>query len=165
MLEEIRSNSPGFLDAPFTVAEIYQSLIPYRTHRDRLGVEMNGDYEDALLRLLGGEGDYRVLESEPARARIRKELEDLNPNPGLYRDFAAVDVRLNPEKVPDGDGAVRGRRGWGERSRNAFRLGGGAAGRAARVLGPGVRSRETAGELRPDLQCCACEQSRDMPRV
>jgi hypothetical protein len=43
LLEEIERTAPHSGDEPFTVAEIYQSLIPYRTHRDRLGVEMNGD--------------------------------------------------------------------------------------------------------------------------
>ena len=110
LVEEIRRSSPEFLEVPFTVAEIYQSLIPYHTHRDLLGVEMNGDYEDALMRLIVGEGGYLILESEPARLRIRRELENANPNTGLYRDFAAVDVRVNPEKVSkeeaEGDGLL-----------------------------------------------------------
>ncbi|MBW3535154.1 MAG: zinc ribbon domain-containing protein, partial [Gemmatimonadetes bacterium] len=69
-------------------------------HRDRIGVEMNGDYEDALLRLLAGEGDYLVLESEHARRELQGELESSNPNTGLFREFAAADVRLNHERLP-----------------------------------------------------------------
>ena len=111
LVEEIRRSSPQFLESPFTVAEIYQSLIPYRTHRDLLGVDINGDYEDALMRLIAGEGEYLILESEPARLRIRRELDHANPNTGLYRDFAAVDVRLNMEKVPEAD--VEHLDGWG----------------------------------------------------
>jgi len=101
-VEELRRDAPGQLNRPFTVAEIYQSLVPYRTHRDRIGVEMNGDYEDALLRLLAGEGEFLVLDSDSARDRIRRELEGPNPNTGLYREFAAVEVRLNPAKLPAG---------------------------------------------------------------
>ena len=100
LVEEILRTRPHYLREPFTVAEIYQNLVPYRTHRDRIGVEMNGDYEDALLRLLAGEGDYLVLESEHARREIREELESPNPNTGLYREYAAVDVRLNPLRMP-----------------------------------------------------------------
>lgn len=100
LVEEIRRNGPDQLDRPFTVAEIYQSLVPYRTHRDRIGVEMNGDYEDALLRLLAGEGEFLLLDSDSARDRIRRELQGANPNTGLYREFAALEVRLNPEKLP-----------------------------------------------------------------
>lgn len=113
LLEEIRSGAPEYLEGPFTVAEIYQSLVPYRTHRDRIGVELNGDYEDALLRLLAGEGDLVRLDSDAARERIRREVASPNPNTGIYREFAAVGVRLNPDQVPsdearngDGEGAA-----------------------------------------------------------
>ncbi len=97
LVQEIRKEEPSYLKRSFTVAEIYQSLVPYRTHRDRIGAEMNGDYEDALLRLLSGEGDYLTLESDAARDRIRRELRSSNPNTGLYREYAAVGVRLNSD--------------------------------------------------------------------
>ena len=99
LLEEIQTQCPEYLTGPFTVAEIYQNLVPYGSHRDRIGVEMNADYEDALLRLLAGEGGFLVLESAPALRDIRQELGTPNPNTGLYRDFAAVDVRLDPSRL------------------------------------------------------------------
>jgi hypothetical protein len=102
LVREIQVSHPEGLTAPFSVAEIYQNLVPYRTHRDELGVEMNADYEYALLRLLAGEGDYLGLESHTARQEIREELDSPNPNTGLYRDFAAADVRLNPELLEVG---------------------------------------------------------------
>lgn len=104
LVQRIRDVRPEYLERPFTVAEIYQDLVPYATHRDRLGVEMNGDYEDILLRLLAGEGDYLVLESSHARDRLRDELRSPNPDTGVYREFAAVDVRLRPEPVTEGAG-------------------------------------------------------------
>ena len=99
LVEEIRAHRPSYLEGPFTVAEIYQNLVPYSTHRDRIGVEMNGDYEDALLRLLAGEGDYLALDSEHALRQLREELDRPHPNTGVYREFAAVDVRLNPDHL------------------------------------------------------------------
>lgn len=108
LVEEIRDQRPELLDSSFTVAEIYQSLVPYRSHRDRIGAEMNADYEDALLRLLAGEGEYVTLESSAARRQIREELESINPDTSVYRDFAAVEVRLNPERLP---GAAPARKG------------------------------------------------------
>ncbi len=105
LVEEIRDRHPEYLERPFTVAEIYQNLVPYRSHRDRIGVEMNADYEAALLRLLAGEGDYLEVDSDTARRQIREELDSLNPDTGIYRDFAAVEVTLNLEKLPEpGDG-------------------------------------------------------------
>ena len=100
LVEEILRTRPLYLSEPFTVAEIYQNLVPYRTHHDRIGVEMNGDYEDALLRLLAGEGEYLLLESDHARREIRDELGSPRPNRGLYREYAAADVRLNPVSLP-----------------------------------------------------------------
>lgn len=99
LIEEIQTQRPEYLTGPFTVAEIYQNLVPYGSHRDRIGVEMNADYEDALLRLLAGEGGFLVLESEPALRDIKAELGTSNPNTGLYREFAAVDVRLNQSRL------------------------------------------------------------------
>jgi hypothetical protein len=95
LIEEIQTQRPEYLTSSFTVAEIYQNLVPYATHRDRIGVQMNGDYEHALIRLLSGEGGFLILDSEPALRAIQDELEWANPNTSLYRDFAAVDVRLN----------------------------------------------------------------------
>jgi len=103
LVEEIRARKPEYLEEPFSVAEIYQTLVPYGTHRDRIGVEMNGDYEDALLRLLAGQDNYLILDSEAALRQLREEMSAPNPNTGLYREFAAVDVRLNPERMPPGD--------------------------------------------------------------
>jgi len=94
LVEEIKQRRPEYLNGPFTVAEIYQNLVPYGTHRDRIGIEMNGDYEDALLRLLAGEGGLLQIESEHALQELQEELDSSNPNTGLYREFAAVDVRL-----------------------------------------------------------------------
>ena len=101
LVREIQAKRPGQISSPFTVAEIYQNLVPYRTHRDELGVEMNADYEHALLRLLAGEGDFLSIESRTARQEIREELDSPNPNTGLYRDFAAADVRLNPDRLDE----------------------------------------------------------------
>ncbi len=100
LVEEIRDTSPEYLSGEFTVAEIYQKLVPYGVHRARLGVEMNGDYEDALLRLLAGEGEFLRIQSDPARKRIKRELDSSNPNTGIYREFAAVGVRLNADRIP-----------------------------------------------------------------
>jgi hypothetical protein len=109
LVDEIQKQRPTYLDNSFTVAEIYQILVPYRSHRDALGVEMNGDYEDALLRLLAGAGELVVLESDDARSRILKELQSKNPNTGLFREFAGAGVHLNPEGLPNsmrGNGAA-----------------------------------------------------------
>ena len=71
LLQQITDTRPEYLTTPFTVAEIYQDIVPYRSFRDVIGLEMNGDYEDALFRMLSGEGDYLMLDSEVAQQQIR----------------------------------------------------------------------------------------------
>lgn len=104
LVQVIEQTRPEYLSGAFTVAEIYQALVPYRSHRNEIGVELNGDYEDALLRLLSGEEALVILESEAAQLRIQDELKRADPNTGIYREFAALGVRLNPERL----GAVLG---------------------------------------------------------
>ena len=105
LVQEITVTRPEYLTAPFTVAEIYQDLVPYRSHRALIEVEMNGDYEEALLRMLSGEGDCLLLDSGVARQEMQQELAGPNPNTALFREFAAVDVRLHPRRVPLGAGS------------------------------------------------------------
>ncbi len=100
LVQEITVNRPQYLTSPFTVAEIYQDLVPYRSHRASIGVEMNADYEEALLQMLSGEGDCLVLDSAVARQEMQEELASPNPNTSLFHDFAAADVRLHPGRVP-----------------------------------------------------------------
>ena len=104
LLQEITVSRPEYLTGPFTVAEIYQDIVPYRSHRDVIGVEMSGDYEDALIRLLCGEGNYLLLDSAVAREEMQKELASPNPDTTLFREFAAADVRLDPGRVRQGAG-------------------------------------------------------------
>ena len=103
LVQALRERDPAGLGRPFTVAEIYQDLVPYRTHRDILGVEMNGDYEHLVLRLLAGEDDLLTLGSEHARGEIQAELGRSNPNTGLFREYAGVDVHLVAEHIPPED--------------------------------------------------------------
>ena len=100
LVGQITATRPEYLTSPFTIAEIYQDLVPYRFHRNLIGVEMNGDYEDALFRMLSGEGDYLVLDSDVARREFQTELARPNPNSALFHEFAAVEVRLHPSRVP-----------------------------------------------------------------
>jgi hypothetical protein len=99
LVQVITATRPEYLTGPFTVAEIYQDLAPYRTHRDLIGVDMNGDYEEALFRMLAGEGDHLVLDSEVVRQELQRELASSNPNTALFREFAAADVRIHPSRV------------------------------------------------------------------
>jgi len=90
---------------PVTVAEIYQDLVPYRVVRTQLGLDLNADYEYALMRLLAGEGGLLRLEPQSAREELIQELQSPNPNVGLFRKFAACDVWVAPARDTEMAGA------------------------------------------------------------
>jgi hypothetical protein len=82
------------LEGSFTIGDVYQRLIPYRSVRSEIGVMELASYEYGLLRLLGGEGGYLKVEGESASEEIRRELASPNPIVGIYRDYAEVGVRI-----------------------------------------------------------------------
>jgi hypothetical protein len=96
IVDALRAKRDDPFASPVTVAEIYQQLAPYRTVRSVLGFEMNADYEHALTRLLAGLDGLTLLEPAKARERLEKELDSPNPDVGMYREFAACEVTLNP---------------------------------------------------------------------
>jgi hypothetical protein len=87
-------------EAPPTIGDVYQRLIPYRSVRSEVGFSELKEYEHALMRLLAGEHGYVTLASEEAAGELRRELESPNPILGVYRDYAAVEVSIR-EDVTD----------------------------------------------------------------
>ena len=77
LVQNMRAEYPAYLTSPFPVAELYQSVVPYRRNRTALEIEMNQDYEHALTRLLSGERSYVIGDPAMQEARIpfvRKDL-------------------------------------------------------------------------------------------
>jgi hypothetical protein len=98
LVSNIRHRHSEYLTMPFTVQELYETLIPYRHHRRELGIETNQDYEIAVTRLLSGERDY--LMTDPAmRDKLKAEIESPHMDPGAFREFATSKVSLAPEAL------------------------------------------------------------------
>lgn len=97
----------GALSEPYacTVAEIYQELAPYRAVRTELGFGELPQYEHTLLRLLSGERGYARVELPKVREELRRELQAPHPILGIYRDYAAVGVRLRRTPRANGGSA------------------------------------------------------------
>ena len=93
LVDAIRAHEPELLARPFEIADIYQSILPYRLHRRALGMDTNSDYEMALLRLLSGERGYVIGDAEMQDA-LRRELTTPNPDPGAFRPYAQSHVEL-----------------------------------------------------------------------
>ncbi|GBD31722.1 hypothetical protein HRbin33_00682 [bacterium HR33] len=95
----LAQEAPERLDQPFQVAELYQSLVPYRQHRNALGFHSHQDYEMAILRLLAGEKGYATVEPAEVQQALAQEAEAINPDTGAFREYAAARVRLNRSAV------------------------------------------------------------------
>ena len=99
LVSNIRHRHSEYLTLPFTVQELYETLIPYRHHRRELGIETNQDYEIAVSRLLSGERDY-LLADQSMREKLKSELEQGgHGDPGAFREFASAKVSLAPEAL------------------------------------------------------------------
>ena len=98
LVSNIRHRHSEYLTMPFTVQELYETLIPYRHHRRELGIETNQDYEIAMTRLLSGERDY-LQADQSMRDKLQTELDSPNMDPGAFREFAGSKVSLAPEAL------------------------------------------------------------------
>ena len=98
LVSNIRHRHSEYLTLPFTVQELYETLIPYRHHRRELGIETNQDYEIAVTRLLSGERDY-LLADQSMRDKLQAELGSPHMDPGAFREFSESKVSLAPEAL------------------------------------------------------------------
>lgn len=115
LVDAIKAQHPELLTRPFEVADVYQSILPYRLHRRALGMETNSDYEMTLLRLLAGERGYMIGDDEMQEA-LRRELSATNPDPGAFRPYAQSHVALAADalrRLEQGAAAAAGARGYG----------------------------------------------------
>lgn len=95
LVRTVRSRFPQYLTQPFTVAELYQTVLPYRLHRRELGLETNEDYEITLTELLSGARDYLIVDDR-MRDALHAELAATNPDPTAFKQYANTSIALSP---------------------------------------------------------------------
>ena len=95
LVHNVRAKNPAHLSLPFTVAELYEQLVPYRHNRRELAIETNQDYEIAVTRLLSGERGY-LLGDEAMQESLRKELAGTTPDTGAFREYATAEISIAP---------------------------------------------------------------------
>ncbi|MDH4043181.1 MAG: zinc ribbon domain-containing protein [Gemmatimonadota bacterium] len=101
LVAELAERDPGRLRSGFQVAELYQQIVPYRTHRTKLGFVSNQDYEGAILGLLAGLGGYATVEPAEVQDTLAAEVDSPNPDTTLFREFAGARIRLDAARVQD----------------------------------------------------------------
>jgi hypothetical protein len=98
LVHNIRNGHAEYLSVPFTVQELYDTLVPYRHYRRDLGIETNQDYEAAVTRLLSGEKGF--VRADPAmQERLKKEVASQHADTGLFREYADARISLVPDAV------------------------------------------------------------------
>ncbi len=98
LVHNIRNGHAEYLSVPFTVQELYDTLVPYRHYRRDLGIETNQDYEAAVTRLLSGEKGY-VRAEQAMQDRLKKEMASPHADVGAFRDYAEARVSLAPDAL------------------------------------------------------------------
>jgi hypothetical protein len=99
VIRNLAQLDPAHVHGPVEVAELYQRLIPYRTHRTALGLDTHQDYEMAVLRLLAGERGYALVEPAEARDALAREVAAVNPDTGFFKQFGSARVTFDPGHV------------------------------------------------------------------
>jgi predicted RNA-binding Zn-ribbon protein involved in translation (DUF1610 family) len=94
LVRTLRVKQPALLNAPFTVGELHQQILPYRHFRRELQLETNQEYELVLMELLAGARGYLDVD-EQLRDRLGKELQSSSPEPSRVREFADANVSIN----------------------------------------------------------------------
>ena len=105
LIRNLAQLDPARVHGPVEVAELYERLIPYRTHRKSLGFDTNEDYEMTVLRLLAGERGYALVEPADTRDALAREVAVVNPDPGFFKQFGTATVTFDPGYVRTALGA------------------------------------------------------------
>lgn len=89
---------PGRSAGPVSLAELMNTVVPYRTSRRPLELASLEDYETLLLRLVAGEEGFARAD-EVARARARQELATPHPDLGVLQELATAALTLDLTRV------------------------------------------------------------------
>jgi hypothetical protein len=99
LVRNLAELDPAHVHGPVEVSELYQRLIPYRTHRTNLGLDTHEDYEMAVLRLLAGVRGYALVEPAEVREALAQEAAAVNPDTGFFKQYASAKVTFDPGHV------------------------------------------------------------------
>jgi hypothetical protein len=99
IVRNLAATDPARLHRPLPLAELRDSILPYRANRRALELESSEDYELVLMRLCAGEGGY--ARTEPAEVRVEFEVEvgSSNPDLGIVHRHPNAVVSLEPKPL------------------------------------------------------------------
>ena len=99
IVRNLAATDPARLHRPLPLAELRDSILPYRANRRALGLESSEDYELVLMRLCAGEGGYARTEPVEVRVEFEVEVGSSNPDLGIVRRHPNAVVSLEPKPL------------------------------------------------------------------
>lgn len=99
LVHNLAAVDPARLRRPIQVAELRDSIVPYRAHRRALQIETSEDYELAVMRLGAGEAGLARTEPASVQTEFAAATASSNPDFGLLDQHGKAAIHLNPEAV------------------------------------------------------------------
>jgi predicted RNA-binding Zn-ribbon protein involved in translation (DUF1610 family) len=99
LVSNLAATDPGRLRRPLPVADIRQTILPYRANRRALRLESSEDYELMIIRLCSGEGGFARVEPADVNAKFAAEATNSNPDLTIVERHGDAVVILNQEQV------------------------------------------------------------------
>lgn len=99
LVDSLIAVDPARLHRPLQLAELYQTVLPYRAVRKALSLDSSEDYDSLLLRLCSGEGGYVTIQPEEAQIRFQAELASPSPDLAILHEYAAAELTLATEHL------------------------------------------------------------------
>jgi len=98
LVHNLAASEPARLRRPLPLADIRDSIVPYRANRRALQLESSEDYELVLMQLCAGEGGFAITEPEDVQELFGAEVRSTNPDLGLLQlhENAVVSLRAGP---------------------------------------------------------------------
>lgn len=161
LVQAVRDAQPRYLSQPFEVAELYQTLLPYRHFRRELALDTNEEYELTLMQLLSGARGYLIVDDR-MREALEREIKSPNPDPGAFRQFADAQVALSPAALQRQGHTPEAGLDVARRSSSTVRLSTPASAAAAAAAVDEARCRYCSGKLpqgRKIVFCPHCGQN------
>jgi hypothetical protein len=99
LAKNLSAMDPARLRQPITLADIRDTIVPYRANRRALQLESSEDYELALMRLCAGEGGFARTEAGEIGNEFADELASPNPDLSLIQRREKAVVMLDTRAV------------------------------------------------------------------
>lgn len=99
IVRNLAAATPSRLHRPLPLADLCDSIVPYRANRRALELESSEEYELLLLRLCAGEGGFARTAPKEVQALFAATVQSSNPDLTTLRLHEAAEVTLEPEAV------------------------------------------------------------------